>query len=321
MAGLEFVKRHNQVAFLEKTEQGDGPKFYEIVDFLNHSHIRYALTVSPTLYVSHITQFWQNATVLTSEDGDLEIHSEVDGVSFVVTESIIRRHLKLHDSDGINTMPNTEIWEELTKMGYDTSEHKLTFQKGCFSPQWRFLIHTLLHCLSPKKTAWEQFSSNIAIALICLSTNKVFNFSKFIFEGMESNVKSKTKFLMYPRFVQTLLNKKTYLLTKLTETFATPSLQSKVFQNIAMASRLFQGEPVPLFPQMLQTELGEGSAVPTDPHHTSTQVLERTQPSQLRITYRRRETPRVVPRSFLHDSPLLAGNTARRDEGSIHILN
>ncbi|GJT71497.1 putative ribonuclease H-like domain-containing protein [Tanacetum coccineum] len=48
---------------------------------------------------------------------------------------------------------------------------------GCFSPQWRFLIHNILHCLSPKKTAWEQFSSNIATVVICLATNRKFNFS------------------------------------------------------------------------------------------------------------------------------------------------
>ncbi|GKF14998.1 hypothetical protein Tco_0056460 [Tanacetum coccineum] len=57
-------------------------------------------------------------------------------------------------------------------MGYATDSDKLTFQKGAFSPQWRFLIHTILHCLSPKKTAWEQFSSNIAAAVICLATNR-----------------------------------------------------------------------------------------------------------------------------------------------------
>ena len=83
MANLDFVKTHNQVAFLEKTEEGDGPQFYEIVDFLNASHIRYALTVNLTLFVSHITQFWQTAIVITSEDGDIEIHSNVDGILIV----------------------------------------------------------------------------------------------------------------------------------------------------------------------------------------------------------------------------------------------
>ncbi|GJX54150.1 synaptobrevin, longin-like domain protein [Tanacetum coccineum] len=63
---------------------------------------------------------------------------------------------------------------------------KLTFQKGAFSPQWRFLIHYILHCLSPKKTAWEQFSSNIAAVIICLATNRKYNFSRMIFEHTHS---------------------------------------------------------------------------------------------------------------------------------------
>ncbi|GKB73280.1 hypothetical protein Tco_0934692 [Tanacetum coccineum] len=69
-------------------------------------------------------------------------------------------------------------------MGYVTTSDSLTFQKGHFSLQWKFFIHTILHCLSPKKTAWEQFSSNIATAIICLATNRTFKFSKFIFDAM-----------------------------------------------------------------------------------------------------------------------------------------
>ncbi|GJV66887.1 putative ribonuclease H-like domain-containing protein [Tanacetum coccineum] len=71
-------------------------------------------------------------------------------------------------------------------IGYVITSDSLTFQKGHFSPQWKFFIHTILHCLSPKKTAWEQFSSNIATAIICLATNRTFNFSNLIFEAMEA---------------------------------------------------------------------------------------------------------------------------------------
>ncbi|GKF51511.1 hypothetical protein Tco_0147978, partial [Tanacetum coccineum] len=42
--------------------------------------------------------------------------------------------------------------------------------------------------IGPKKTAWEQFSSNIATAIICLATNRTFNFSKLIFDGMVKNL-------------------------------------------------------------------------------------------------------------------------------------
>ncbi|GJW23689.1 hypothetical protein Tco_0034311 [Tanacetum coccineum] len=113
-----------------------------------------------------------------------------------ITEASLRRHLKLEDNGGVTTLPNSEIFEQLALMGYETDSDKLTFQKGNFSPQWWFFIHTILHCLSPKKTAWEQFSSNIATAIICLATTRTFNFSKFIFDAMVKNLDNPHKFLM-----------------------------------------------------------------------------------------------------------------------------
>nr|GEU98978.1 synaptobrevin, longin-like domain protein [Tanacetum cinerariifolium] len=52
----------------------------------------------------------------------------------------------------------------------------------------------LRKCLSPKSTSFNEFSSNIAIALVCLATNRTYNFSKMIFDGMMRNVKSKELF-------------------------------------------------------------------------------------------------------------------------------
>ncbi|GJV14661.1 hypothetical protein Tco_1359984 [Tanacetum coccineum] len=84
-------------------------------------------------------------------------------------------------------------------MGYEKHSQKLTFYKAFFSPQWKFLIHTILQCLSAKTTAWNEFSSTMASAIICLATNQKFNFSKYIFESMVRNVENMAgKFLMYP---------------------------------------------------------------------------------------------------------------------------
>ncbi|GJZ30661.1 hypothetical protein Tco_0575708 [Tanacetum coccineum] len=58
MSNLKFAETHNLVAFLEKPEESDG--FEGIVNFLNASSIRYALTVNPTNYTSCIKQFWAN---------------------------------------------------------------------------------------------------------------------------------------------------------------------------------------------------------------------------------------------------------------------
>ncbi|GJZ64855.1 hypothetical protein Tco_0621551 [Tanacetum coccineum] len=157
------------VAFLEKSTGSTG--FHQIIDFLNRSHICYALTKKPDVCVSFIKQFWRSAEVSTAENGEVKITATIDGHSMTITEGSLRRHLKLDDQDGISSIPNSEIFEQLALMGYHTDSDKLTFQKGAFSPQWRFLIHSILHCLSPKKTAWEQFSSNIATAVICLATN------------------------------------------------------------------------------------------------------------------------------------------------------
>ncbi|GJS90417.1 hypothetical protein Tco_0773053 [Tanacetum coccineum] len=93
-------------------------------------------------------------------DGKVEITATIDGHVKTITEASLRRHLKLEDNEGETSLPNSEIFEQLALIGYVTDSYKLTFQKENFSPQWRFLIYTILHCLSPKKTSWEQFSSN-----------------------------------------------------------------------------------------------------------------------------------------------------------------
>nr|GEW46634.1 hypothetical protein [Tanacetum cinerariifolium] len=36
--------------------------------------------------------------------------------------------------------------------------------------QWKFLIHTILQCMSAKRTSWNEFSSSMASAIICLSS-------------------------------------------------------------------------------------------------------------------------------------------------------
>ncbi|GKD65473.1 hypothetical protein Tco_1307581 [Tanacetum coccineum] len=65
MSNLKFAKTHNLVAFLEKPEESDG--FEGIIDFLNASSIRYALTVNPIIYTSCIKQFWATAKNLEGE--------------------------------------------------------------------------------------------------------------------------------------------------------------------------------------------------------------------------------------------------------------
>ncbi|GKC12755.1 hypothetical protein Tco_1009537 [Tanacetum coccineum] len=136
---------------------------------------------------------------------NLKLQETIDTIVYTITEASISDKLNLADASGITMLPNNEIFEGMGHMGYPI-DGSFTFWKSFFTPQWRFLVHHLLHCISSKSGRWDQFDSNIATALICLSIGRVYNFSKLIFDGMVANLKSKTKFLMYPRFLQLILD-------------------------------------------------------------------------------------------------------------------
>ncbi|GJY85540.1 hypothetical protein Tco_0499566 [Tanacetum coccineum] len=203
MSTLTFADTHNMVAFLEKPAESDG--FHEIIDFLNANQIRYALTVNPTIYTSCIEQFWATAKVKTV-NGERQLQALVDKKKVIITETSIRSDLNLEDAGGTDCLPTDTIFEELARMGYEKPSSKLTFYKAFFSPQWKFFIHTITQCLSAKTTAWNEFSSTMASAIICLATNQKFNLSKYIFDAMVKHLEGGVKFLMYPRFVQVFIN-------------------------------------------------------------------------------------------------------------------
>ncbi|GKD50878.1 putative ribonuclease H-like domain-containing protein [Tanacetum coccineum] len=168
------------VGFLCKPDESEG--FAEIVDFLRGSNLRYALSTNPTIYDSLVKQFWQTATANTIADGTLELHATIDTTEYTITEASIRDKLHLADASGITMLPNNEIFEGMGQMGYPT-DGSFTFWKSFFTPQWRFLVHHLLHCISSKSGGWDQFGSNIATALICLSTGRIFGNMKRGFRG------------------------------------------------------------------------------------------------------------------------------------------
>nr|GEV13086.1 hypothetical protein [Tanacetum cinerariifolium] len=78
-----------------------------MVDFIEASPLRYALTVKPTIYVSHFRQFWSTTRIETTEEGT-QILAIVDGIHRTVTESSLRRNLKLKDEEGISSCTPTE---------------------------------------------------------------------------------------------------------------------------------------------------------------------------------------------------------------------
>ncbi|GKA34997.1 hypothetical protein Tco_0721426 [Tanacetum coccineum] len=259
MTTLKFVDTHNMVAFLSKPAESEG--FEQIVDFLNANPINYALTINPTIYSSCIKKFWSTVKAKTV-NGEVQLQALVDGKKVIIIESIIRRDLQLEDAEGTDCLPNATIFEQLTLIG-------------------------------AKTTAWNEFSSTMAFAIICLATNQKFNFSKYIFESMVKNLDNVNKFLMYPRFVQVFLDQQVGEMSTHNKIYVTPSHTKKIFGNMRRVGKGFSGRETPLFQTMVvqdQADMGEGSTIPTDPHHTPT-IIE-TSTSQPQKTQKPRKPKR-----------------------------
>ncbi|GKC33445.1 putative ribonuclease H-like domain-containing protein, partial [Tanacetum coccineum] len=194
-----------------------------------------------------------------SENEEIEITSTIDGRVKTITQASIRRHLKLEDVAGISSLLNTKFFEQLALM-------------------------------SPKKTAWEQFSSNIAIAIICLATNRTFNFSKMIFEEMVKNLDSRT--------------------------YVAPTLTQKLFSNMRRVSKGYTREDIPLFLTMLTTPESSPSRIKSSPSlslqtHPSTSQQPPTPPFMQ--TIHDAEEPASMP----HDSSQPRVQSLGSDEGSL----
>ncbi|GJS04637.1 hypothetical protein Tco_0321145 [Tanacetum coccineum] len=239
MTTLKYSNKHNMVAFLKKPNESMG--FTEIVDFLKGTSLRYALSHNLTIYDSLVKQFWQNATVRTLANGTQELVAYIDNKEYTITEESVKSKLQLADATGISNLLDSEIYDGLATLG-------------------------------PKSGGWDQFGSPIATALICLSSNRVYNFSKLIFDGMVHNIESNTKFLMYPRFLQMILG----ITTENNGKYLAPTLTKKLFANM---KRGYAGDYVPLLPAMLAgaaEDQGEGSAIPAEPQHTPTDPVSST---------------------------------------------
>nr|GEY36752.1 hypothetical protein [Tanacetum cinerariifolium] len=150
MSTPKFVTTHNLIAFLEKPSESDG--FKQIVVFVNANQIKYALTMSPTIYTLCITQFWTTVKIKIVND-DVRLQALIDGKKFVINEASIRHNLKLNDEEGTSCLSNAVIFEELARIG-------------------------------AKTTSWNEFSSIMASAIICLANNEKFNFSKYILTSL-----------------------------------------------------------------------------------------------------------------------------------------
>nr|GEW18883.1 hypothetical protein [Tanacetum cinerariifolium] len=108
--------------------------------------------------------------------------------------------------------------------------------------------------MSAKRTTWNEFSFSMALAVICLATCRKFNFLKYIFDSLVRNVDSPSKFYMYPRFLQLMINAQIADLSSHNTKYTSPALTQKVFANLRRVGKGFSGVDTILFDGMLVSQ-------------------------------------------------------------------
>nr|GFA13576.1 hypothetical protein [Tanacetum cinerariifolium] len=189
--------------------------------------------------------------------------------------------------------------------------------------------------LSPKTTAWNEFSSTVASAIISLATNQKFNFFKWIFESIGRNLDNESEqFLMYPRFIQVFLDKQLEGLSNHERKYVAPSHTKKIFRNMKRTWKGFLGRITPLFPTMMvqsQIESVADEAVYKELDDslvraaTTASSLEAEQDSgggprcqeAMRSTIAQTRSERVS--KLFNDSLLARGNTLQSDADSMKL--
>ena len=109
-----WATSHKLVAELDKDVVP--AEFVEMANFLRATSLKYALTTNPTIYATHIQQFWQSAKA-TEVNGETCVEAIVDKCKVTIFESTIRDTLVLEDADGVTSLSRDVLFKGLEDIG------------------------------------------------------------------------------------------------------------------------------------------------------------------------------------------------------------
>ncbi|KAI3815774.1 hypothetical protein L1987_15455 [Smallanthus sonchifolius] len=182
--------------------------FQGIINFLNRSRFHVALSANPYISLPYIQQFWDTV----HQDTDVEphvLHARVNNTEVAISMETIRAALALGGAvyDPMS-YPGTLIMGCFQRMGYRGRPNDTQARKGGLVGEWTYFMHVIIQCLSPRKAGTDCLKSALQAAMVALTLNKRFNFALHIYRElvMQINPLEGQGFLMYPRFVQMILN-------------------------------------------------------------------------------------------------------------------
>ncbi|KAI3712369.1 hypothetical protein L1987_70923 [Smallanthus sonchifolius] len=144
--------------------------------------ISYAISADPIVSRPYLEQFWDIADHDCTITPNV-IRATVTGHDIAISEDTIRRVLQFRDlaTDPVS-YPNYFVdgcWRQ--RMGYVGVRDYASYKKMWLLDQWRYIAHIMIMCICSRKAGKDAMGHDLAAAMVGL-------------------------FLLYPRFVQLLIN-------------------------------------------------------------------------------------------------------------------
>ena len=108
-------------------------------------------------------------------------------------------------------------------------------------------MHVLIVCLSARKAGLDDIGQTMQYAMVALVLNKPYNFSRYIFSSMANNISSPQKFLMFPRFVQLLMNAQVADLPMVGQPLNLTQMLKRIFADCKQYGKYVTPDDTPLF--------------------------------------------------------------------------
>ncbi|KAI3794928.1 hypothetical protein L1987_37569 [Smallanthus sonchifolius] len=129
--------------------------------------------------------------------------------------------------------------------------------------QWRYFAHIMIVCISSRKAGKDAMGHDLAAAMVGLSLNRGYNFSRYIFKAINDqiNTAERFRFLLYPRFVQLLIDDALPNLRAIGERLQVKRVDKRVFAQFLKPGSV---EPTPEHTELFGHLINEAYVAPED---------------------------------------------------------
>ncbi|KAI3813612.1 hypothetical protein L1987_18340 [Smallanthus sonchifolius] len=170
-------------------------------------------------------------------------------------------------------------------MGYRGRANDTRARKGGLVEQWRYFMHVIIQCLSPRKSGTDGLNTSLQSAMVALTLNRGFNFAHYFYKEIVAQINplAGQEFPMYPGFLQMILNHLIPNLPQLQQRLTLTPMTKRIFtycNNIKQQNPALIPVPTPLFGHLINPDY----VPPPNDNWIHPEEVQQQQQSQLQAT-------------------------------------